>query len=121
MSEKTRTRRSMLVGLGAAAAASAMVARNAGAQTAGTAFRPTRHPEDSWLDTAPGAKHRIVIDAPTPHGAGEAILFANNLYEQQKAAYKGYEKDLAIVIVLRNFGTSFAFNDAFWETYGQPN
>src|SRR5262249_44764302 len=120
MSQDTRTRRSMLMGLGAAAAASAVVARNAGAQTAGAAFRPTRHPEDSWLDAAPGAKHRIVIDAPTPHGAGEAILFANNLYEQQKAAYKGSEKDLAIVIVLRHFGTPFAFNDAFWAKYGKP-
>jgi len=110
----------MLVGLGAAAAASAVAVGTAGAQTAGAAFRPTRHPEDSWLDTAPGAKHRIVIDAPTPHGAGEAILFANNLYEQQKAAYKGSEKDLAIVIVLRHFGTPFAFNDALWAKYGKP-
>jgi hypothetical protein len=118
--EMTRTRRSMLVGLGAAAAASAVAVGTAGAQTAGSAFRPTRHPEDSWLDAAPGAKHRIVIDAPTPHGAGEAILFANNLYEQQKAAYKGSEKDLAIVIVMRHFGTPFAYNDAFWAKYGKP-
>src|SRR5215468_6483839 len=109
MSQDTRTRRSMLVGLGAAAA-SAVAVGTAGAQTTGAAFRPTRHPEDSWLDTAPGAKHRIVIDAPTPHGAGEAILFANNLYEQQKAAYKGSEKDLAIVIVMRHFGTPFAYS-----------
>ena len=120
MSQETRTRRSMLVGLGAAAAASAVAVGTAGAQTAGAAFRPARHQEDSWLDTAPGAKHRIVIDAPTPHGAGEAIMFANNLYEQQKAAYKGSEKDLAIVIVMRHFGTPFAFNDAFWAKYGKP-
>lgn len=120
MSQERRTRRSMLVGLGAAAAASAAAVGTAGAQTTGAAFRPTRHPEDSWLDAAPGAKHRIVIDAPTPHGAGEAILFANNLYEQQKAAYKGSEKDLAIVIVMRHFGTPFAFSDAFWAKYGKP-
>jgi len=120
MSQETRTRRSMLVGLCAAAAASAVAVGTAGAQTTGAAFRPTRHPEDSWLDAAPGAKHRIVIDAPTPHGAGEAILFANNLYEKQKAAYKGSEKDLAIVIVMRHFGTPFAFNDAFWAKYGKP-
>ena len=103
--ETTRTRRSMLVGLGAAAAVSAIAVKSAGAQTA-AAFQPTRHPEDSWLD-APGAKHRIVIDAPTAHGAGEAILFANNLYEANKNAYKGTEKDLGIVIVLRHLGTPF--------------
>ena len=118
--ETTRTRRSMLVGLGAVAAASAATVRSAGAQTAGTAFRPTRHPEDSWLDQAAGAKHRVVIDAPTPHGAGEAILFANNLYEQNKNAYKGTDKDLAIVIVLRHFGTPFGYNDTIWAKYGKP-
>jgi hypothetical protein len=116
--ETTRTRRSMLVGLGAAAAASAIAVQNAGAQTAGAAFRPTRHPEDSWLE-APGAKHRIVIDAPTPHGAGEAVLFANNLYEANKNAYKGTEKDLGIVIVLRHFGTPFGYNDTIWAKYGK--
>jgi hypothetical protein len=116
--ETTRTRRSMLVGLGAAAAASAIAVQNAGAQTAGAAFRPTRHPEDSWLD-APGAKHRIVIDAPTPHGAGEAVLFANNLYEANKNAYKGTEKDLGIVVVLRHFGTPFGYNDTIWAKYGK--
>ena len=118
--ETTRTRRSMLVGLGAAAAASAVAVRSADAQTGGTMFRPTRHPEDAWLDTAPGAKHRIVIDAPTAHGAGEAVLFANNLYEQTKGAYKGTEKDLAIVIVLRHFGTPFGYNDTIWAKYGKP-
>src|SRR5262249_59167377 len=112
-----RRRRSMLVGLGAAAAASAVAVGNAGAQTAGTAFRPTRHPEDSWLE-APGAKHRIVIDAPTPHGAGEAILFANNLYDANKNAYKGTEKDLGIGIVLRHFGTPFGDHDPIWGKDG---
>ena len=65
------------------------------------------------------AKHRIVIDAPTPHGAGEAVLFANNLYDQTKQAYKGSEKDLAIVIVLRHFGTPFGYNDTIWAKYGK--
>ena len=108
----------MLVGLGAAAAASAVAVQNAGAQTTGATFRPTRHPEDSWLE-APGAKHRIVIDAPTPHGAGEAVLFANNLYEATKNAYKGTDKDLGIVVVLRHFGTPFGYNDTIWAKYGK--
>lgn len=109
----------MLVGLGAAAAATAAAAGTARAQTAGAAFRPTRHPEDSWLDAAAGAKHRVVIDAPTPHGAGEAVLFANNLYDQTKNAYKGTEKDIAIVVVLRHFGTPFGYNDTIWNKYGK--
>ena len=109
----------MLVGLGAAAAASAVAVRSAGAQTAGAPFRATKHPDDSWLDATPGAKHRVVIDAPTPHGAGESVLFANNLYEQTKTAYKGTEKDIAILIILRHFGTPFGYNDTIWAKYGK--
>jgi hypothetical protein len=109
----------MLVGLGAAAAVGAVGVKGASAQTGG-AFRPARHPEDSWLDAAPGAKHRVVIDAPTPHGAGEAILFSNNLLEQNMKAYKLADKDLAIVVVLRHFGTPFGYNDTIWAKYGKP-
>jgi len=118
MSE-SRTRRSMIVGLGAAAAATAVAVRSAGAQAPAAApFRPARHADDGWLD-APGAKHRIVIDAPTPHGAGEAVLFANNLYEANKNAYNLTDKDQAIVIVLRHFGTPFGYNDTIWAKYGK--
>jgi len=47
------------------------------------------------------------------------VLFANNLYDQTKSAYKGTEKDLAIVIVLRHFGTPFGYNDTIWNKYGK--
>src|SRR5206468_11912432 len=116
--ETTRTRRSMIMGLGAAAAATAVAARSASAQTPAAAFRATRHADDNWLE-APGAKHRTVIDAPPPHGAGEAVLFANNLYEANKNAYNLTDKDQAIVIVLRHFGTPFGYNDTIWAKYGK--
>ena len=118
MSRETQTRRSMIVGLGAAVAATAAGASGATAQTNGGPFRPTRHPQDSWMDTLPG-KHRVLIDAATPHGAAEAVLFANNLYTANKAAYSLNESDMAIVIVMRHFATPFAYTDAIWTKYGK--
>lgn len=82
------------------------------------AFKATRHAQDDWLDQIPG-KHRIFIDAVTPNGAGEAILFANNLYVTNKSAYALNDGDLAIVICMRHFATPFAFSDAFWSKYGK--
>jgi len=81
-------------------------------------FRPARHAQDDWFDRIPG-KHRVFIDATTPNGAGEAILFANNLYVANKAGYALNDADLAIVICMRHFATPFAFNDAFWAKYGK--
>jgi hypothetical protein len=119
MSRETRTRRSMIVGLGAAVAATAVGAKAASAQTATAgAFRPTRHDLDSWMDGVPG-KHRVFIDAATPHGAAEAVLFANNLYVANKAAYSLNDNDLAIVICMRHFATPFAYTDAIWAKYGK--
>ena len=117
MSHDTRTRRSLLVGLGAAAAAAAVAVRSAGAQ-APAMYRPARHQEDSGLDSVPGT-HRVIIDAVTATGAGEAVLYANNLYVANKNAYSIAEKDLAIVIVMRHFATPFAYNDTIWAKYGK--
>ena len=55
----------------------------------------------------------------TANGAGEAILFANNLYEANKSAYSLGDSDLAIVICMRHFATPFAFTDAVWAKYGK--
>jgi len=121
MKELPSPRRSFLTGLGvaavAAAGAGAADAQNASAPAAG-AFKAPRHADDDWMDTLPG-KHRMVIDAVTPHGAGEAILYANNLYEANKP-YGLTSKDLAIIVVMRHFATPFAFNDEIWAKYGKP-
>ncbi|MGE3277672.1 MAG: hypothetical protein AB7O67_21360 [Vicinamibacterales bacterium] len=109
------TRRSLVTGLGAAAAGLALVPRPAVAQT--SAFSPARHAADAWYGEIPG-KHRVFIDAATWHGAGEALLYANNLYVSQKAAYGLEDKDLAIIVCLRHFATAFAFGDAAWKKWG---
>jgi len=119
MTKTVRARRSVISGLGTAAVGVALGARPAGAQTAGAAgrFQPTRHQQDAWLDAVAG-KHRIIIDASTPRGAGEAILYANNLYEANKSGYSLAEPDIVVVACMRHFATPFAYNDAMWKKYG---
>jgi hypothetical protein len=120
MEQSVSARRSFLSGLGTALAAVGLGTGRASAQSpASAAFRPTRHTQDDWLVKLPG-KHRILIDAVTPKGAGEAVLYANNLYVTNKSAYSMDDKDLAIVIVMRHFATPFAYNDAAWAKYGKP-
>jgi intracellular sulfur oxidation DsrE/DsrF family protein len=118
MENGNRSRRALMVGAGSLVAAAAFGSR-AEAQTGGGAFQPAAHSEDGWMTQRPG-KHRIFIDAATPHGAGEAFLYANNLYNANKAAYAGgADADLAIVVCLRHFATPFAFTDAMWAKYGK--
>jgi intracellular sulfur oxidation DsrE/DsrF family protein len=117
MPHKESTRRSFVTGIGAGVAALG-VGASAEAQTAPAAFRPTRHADDDWLDAIPG-QHRMIVDAATPKGAGEAILYANNLYTSNKSAYGLAESELAIVVCLRHYATPFAFTDAMWAKYGR--
>jgi len=120
MQQHLSPRRSFLSGLGAALAAVGLGSDRAAAQSRTSAsYQPARHSQDDWLGQLPG-KHRIVIDAVTPKGAGEAVLYANNMFTTNKSAYGLDDKDLAIVIVMRHFATPFAFNDAFWAKYGKP-
>ena len=121
MTERVSPRRSFLTRVGVSAvgisAMSAIV--DAQAPRAGGRFQAAQHAEDDWLDQVPG-KHRTVLDAVTADGAGNAILFANNLYQANKSGYALGDGDLAIVIVLRHFATAFAFTDAIWAKYGKP-
>ncbi len=118
MENENRSRRALIVGAGSVVAAAALGARSAQAQAAGV-FRPAAHSEDAWLNQRPG-KHRIFIDSATPSGAGEAILYANNLFNANKATYAGSsDADLAIVVCMRHFATPFAFTDAMWAKYGK--
>ena len=114
-----RTRRSMISGMGTAAAVVALGSNAAGAQTATGRFQAARHPQDGWLDAVAG-RHRTFIDASTPAGAGEAMLYANNLYVANKSGYALPESDIVVVVCLRHFATPFAFNDAMWTKYGKP-
>jgi intracellular sulfur oxidation DsrE/DsrF family protein len=87
-------------------------------QARGTAFQPTRHPMDDWMDQ-PAGKHRFVFDSTTPDAAGAALLYANNFFTANKAAYNLDPPDLPIIIVMRHFSTPFAYNNTIWGKYGK--
>ena len=118
MTRQRTTRRTILSGGGAAIAAFAIGSRSAAAQAPAAGFRPARHPQDAWLDQVPG-KHRSFIDCATVNGAGEGMLYANNLYVANKNGYQLNEGDVAVVVCLRHFATVFAYNDAIWSKYGK--
>ncbi|MGH9144153.1 MAG: hypothetical protein ACRD2I_23700 [Vicinamibacterales bacterium] len=118
MDEGTRSRRALIIGAGSVVVAAGLGSRPARAQSPGP-FRPPRHPEDAWLDQRAGV-HRVFIDAATVNGAGEAVLYANNLFTAQRAAYAGgADHDLALVVCFRHFATGFAYTDVVWSKYGK--
>jgi len=118
MKHKMSTRRSMMSGLGAAAAVVALGSRTANAQSPARGFQPARHAQDAWLNAVAGT-HRTFIDASTVNGAGEGMLYANNLYEANKSGYALPERDIAVVVCLRHFATVFAYNDSIWAKHGK--
>ena len=114
------TRRGFVAALGAGVTALG-AGGSAAAQTPAaphSTFAPARHADDDWYEEIPG-KHRMIIDAATPMGAGAAILYASNLYASNRSAYGLAEGDLAIIICMRHFATPFAFTDAVWSKYGK--
>jgi hypothetical protein len=117
MKQAMDTRRSLMTGLGAAAAAAILVPATAGAQSGAGAFRPTRHRQDSWMDELKG-QHRVFVDSSTPSGGAEALLYANNLYMSNEEGYSLKPADLALIVCLRHFSTPFGYNDAAWKKYG---
>lgn len=80
-------------------------------------WEPARHPKDDWLDKA-SVKHRLVFDTTVMDGAGEALAFAMNFYNANKAEYGLENSELGIVVVLRHRSAAFGFNDAMWAKYG---
>jgi len=111
------SRRRFISGVGMVATAVAFASKPS-AQAPTNTFQPVRHQQDSWLNALPG-KHRTFIDAATPNGAGEGMLYANNLYVANKSGYALNESDLAIVVCLRHFATVFAYNNMVWGKYGK--
>jgi len=109
-------RRSLLTGMGVAAAGLTLGAATAQAQ--GSGFQPARHSQDKWLDELPG-DHRIFIDSSFPIGGAEALAYANNLYNAHSNAYGGKYEDLAMVVCFRHYSTGFGYVDSAWEKYGE--
>ena len=118
MTNKMWARRSLMSGMSAVAAAFALGARPASAQTAAAPFQPARHPQDEWLDKIPG-KHRVVFDVTSSRGVPEALHFANNIYSGNKSLYGLDEVDLAVLIILRHSATAFGYSDAMWAKHGK--
>lgn len=120
MAQQKKGRRAMLAGLGAVAAAGALGAPAAGAQTPATSdpFVPALHSEDAWLSALRG-KHRIIMDVTTPAHLPDAVRFAGNLFAGHKTGYGVDESDLAVVICLRHVVTAYGYADAMWAKYGK--
>ena len=111
-------RRTMLSAFGAAAATVALGSTGVAAQAPARAAQPPRHEQDEWMSRLPG-RHRTFIDCATVNGAGEGMLYANNLYVSNRDGYKLPEGDIAVIVGLRHFATVFAYNDAMWAKYGK--
>lgn len=109
-------RRTMIMGLGVAAAGLTLGSTSAEAQA--RRFSPARHEIDAWLGELPG-RHRIFVDTSTTNGAAEGLIYTNNLYDAQVNAYGGAQGDLAMIVCFRHFSTPFGYNDAMWKKYGE--
>jgi intracellular sulfur oxidation DsrE/DsrF family protein len=119
MTDDTLGRRSLISAVGVAAAAAVAVrSGTAHAQAPTGGFQPARHAQDSWFDALPG-KHRTIIDSFSYNGAGEALLFANNLHVANAAGYGLTDAEVAVVVTFRHRSTAFAFNNAMWTKYAK--
>jgi hypothetical protein len=111
-------RRSVMGALTALGAAFTVGSSSASAHGSAAGFEPARHPQDEWFDKLPG-KHRVFIDTVSPKGAGEGILFANNLFTGNESGYGLKDADIAIILCLRHQAALFAFTDVVWSKHGK--
>ncbi|HKB14310.1 MAG TPA: hypothetical protein VKD69_26775 [Vicinamibacterales bacterium] len=114
-------RRSFLsrLGTGLAAFGAAFGAGTAAAAAQGPSdqrWQPSRHGEDDWFDKLPG-KHRMILDAVSGQGAGDALHFASNVLTTSKSGYGLESGELAVIVCLRHGATAAAFNDAMWAKF----
>ena len=108
-------RRSLLTGMGVAAAGVVAGAGTANAQQGG--FQPMRHDSDAWMDELPGG-HRVWIDTSYGLGGMEALHYANNILTAHGRVDGGEDSDYAMVICWRHFATPLGYKDPAWEKYG---
>ena len=111
-------RRSFLSRLTAGLGLAGLAAAPGIAQAQGqSAYRPTRHKEDDWLDTL-GTQHRFVFDTTTTAAFLNALPFANNFLTANQTGYGLKDSDSGVVIVARHLSTAYGYNDAMWAKYG---
>lgn len=118
MANERIDRRALLTGMGAATAGMVVGSVDLSAQAPAGGFQPARHPQDAWFDTLPG-KHRVILDATSMDGAGDALQYAGNVYNANRTGYQLENGDHAVVVTLRHFATAYAFNNAMWAKYGK--
>ena len=114
--EDFRVRRSLLTGVGVAAAGAVAGGSVANAQESG--FSPARHDSDAWMDKLPGG-HRVWIDTSYGLGGMEALHYANNILNANDNVDGGKDGDYALVICWRHYATALGYSDAAWEKYGE--
>lgn len=81
-------------------------------------WQPARHAEDDWFDASGAVKHKFFLDSTTADALGRALLFTNNYFTANKAAYGLADADVSVVLCVRHESTPFAFSDAMWAKYG---
>ena len=114
--DKLRQRRSLLTGMGVAAAGLTVGAGTVNADTKG--FEPARHDLDAWMAEMPG-NHRVFVDAASGIGGAGAIHFARNILNAHQSAYDGDDSDYAMIVCFRHVATVFGFDDEAWKKFGK--
>lgn len=109
-------RRSLLAGMGVAAAGAVAGAGTANAQAGG--FQPRREASDAWMDALSG-HHRVWIDTSYGLGGMEALHYANNILTANDRVDGGKDADYALVICWRHYATPLGYKDPAWEKYGE--
>lgn len=109
-------RRSLLTGLGVAAAGLTVGAGVAEAKR--KKFEPARYDLDTWMDEMPG-KHRVFVDSSTADGGATALHLSRNILNAHQSAYDGEDSDYAMILCFRHSSTAFGFGDSAWKKYGK--
>ena len=121
MAKQNKSRRAVLAGFGAIAAAGALGTSNAAAQASSPApapFTPALHDEDAWMSALPG-RHRVVVDVTSPEGVPDGLRFVGNLLTAHKSGYGVDEMDVAVIVCLRHGATPYGYTDPIWSKYGK--
>ena len=113
--DKQMQRRSLLTGMGVAAAGLTV---GAGTVNAEESFEPARHDLDAWMGEMTGS-HRVFVDSSSGKGGADALHFSRNILNAHKSAYGGDDSDYAMILCFRHAVTVFGYQDSIWKKYGK--
>lgn len=104
-------------GAGVALAGGALIAASPARAEADDDWEAAMEPADSWMDK-PGTRHRIAFDCTTPKAVDEGLDFANNYIATSVSGYDLKPSQLGVIVIVRHWGTPYAYNNAIWGKYG---